>query len=89
MTGMDDNVTRLDDHRPHDVSYVTCMECAHDWVAVQLTAASGPLECSSCGAMAGERVQSGDPEWFIRYMSGLDPAKRTMVLLNEKRMRDV
>ena len=82
MTGMDDNVTRLDDHRPHDVSYVTCMECAHDWVAVQLAAVS-------CGAMAGERVQSGDIKWFIRYMSGPDPVKRTNVLLNEKRMADV
>jgi hypothetical protein len=83
------NVVRLDEHRPHTVKYVTCMNCAHDWVAVAPVGVTS-LECSECGAMEGEQVNHHDIEWFKRYMSPKfskkQQQKRTLVLLNAKRM---
>jgi hypothetical protein len=83
---MTNNVIGMADYRPHTTSYVTCMDCAHDWVAVAPASATGPLECSKCGAMSGEKVQYSNVEWFNRYMAGPDRTKRTLVLLNAKRM---
>jgi hypothetical protein len=31
---MSDNIVNLDDHRPHKATYVACLVCGHDWVAV-------------------------------------------------------
>jgi hypothetical protein len=83
---MTNNVTEMADYRPHITSYVTCMECANDWAAVAPETVMWPLECSACNAMAGERVQYDDPDWFKRYMAGPDPEKRTLVLLNAARI---
>ena len=83
---MTNNVIGMADYRPHTASYVTCMDCAHDWVAVAPKTVAEPLECSACGAMAGESVQYDDPAWFVRYMSGPNHTKRTLVLVNAKQM---
>jgi len=89
------NVVDLDDHRPHAAKYVACMACGHDWVAVS-PAGTALLECSKCGAMAGEPVAIHDFEWFRRFMAGprplrgkafkADQMKRTMVVMNAGRM---
>ena len=88
------NVVDLDDHRPHTAKYVACMACGHDWVAVS-PAGTALLECSKCGAMAGEPVAIHDCEWFRRFMAGLRPlrgkafkadqTKRTLVVMNAGR----
>jgi transcription elongation factor Elf1 len=83
---MKDKVVTLDDRRPHTSQYVTCMACAHDWIAVAPSVAKGPFECSKCGKMKGERVQYSDPEWFKRYMAGPDHTKRMLVLVNAKQI---
>lgn len=82
------NVTRLDDHRPHETAYVACMKCAHDWVAVFPPGAQ-PLKCIKCGEMAGETVHPHDLKWFKRFTSAgtkKDQHKRMMVLLNAARV---
>jgi hypothetical protein len=82
-------IINLDDHRPHEAQYVVCMKCAHDWVAVFPHAAKN-LECSECGEMSGEVVNYKDFGWFNNFMGRAknkkDQMKRTMVLLNAKRM---
>ena len=80
------NVIDLTERLPHSAMYVSCMECAKDWVAVVPKGVETGLECPACKAMAGERVRTGDFVWFKRYMAGPDQEKRTMVLLNAKRM---
>jgi len=86
------NVTKLDDHRPHEYQYVACMDCGHDWVAASPCALEHKLECSECGEQAGEVVDGGDMAWFQRFMSKAmgpkDQRKRSLVLLNKKRMKD-
>lgn len=86
---MSDNVINLDDHRPHEAQYVVCIRCAHDWVAVFPANIVG-LECSECGEMSGEPVNYHDGDWFNKFMgaskNNKDQMKRTMVLLNAKRM---
>lgn len=87
---MVDNVIRLDEHRPHEARYVACMKCAHDWVAV-FPVGVPVLECSACGEMAGEPVAYNDLKWFRRFidfkMDEKEQMKRTLVLLNAKRMK--
>lgn len=83
---MTDKVIALDDHRPHTATYVACMACAADWVAVSPVSAKVPLECPKCGAMEGEAVQPHSLDWFNRFMAGKDQKRRTMVLLNANRM---
>ena len=83
-------VISLDDHRPHSSRYVACMACAHDWVAVA-PATTLTLECPSCGLMEGESVRTADLSWLRRFMecspmSNKQRHKRTMVMLNAKRM---
>ena len=86
---MTDNVINLGDHRPHEARYVVCMKCAHDWTAVYPAGVTG-LECSECGEMAGEPVNYKDINWFRKFMdmskNKKDQMKRTLVLLNAKRM---
>jgi len=82
-------IIQLDDHRPHTAQYVACMKCAHDWVAVYPAGATN-LECSKCGEMSGEPVNYKDINWFRRFidfkMSEKEQRRRTLVLLNAKRM---
>lgn len=89
------NVVDLDDRRPHAAKYATCMACGHDWVAV-FPVDTALLECSSCGAMAGEPVAIHDYVWFRRFMAGAgalrgaafkaDYQKRKFVVLNAVRL---
>jgi len=83
------DVIPLSDHRPHGNHYVVCMDCARDWVAVVPKTAEWPLECPNCGEMSGEEVNWNDAAWFMRFMAGGDSEKRTLVLLNAKRMEDI
>jgi DNA-directed RNA polymerase subunit RPC12/RpoP len=83
------DVIPLGDHRPHGTHYVVCMDCAKDWVAVVPETAEWPLECPNCGEMSGDEVNWNDAEWFMRFMAGGDSEKRTLVLLNAKRMEDI
>lgn len=82
---MTDNVMSLDERRPHASAYVACMQCARDWVAV-FPPSAVPLECPSCGDLAGEPVDHQDIDWFKRFMAGKNKDKRTLVLLNAARM---
>lgn len=79
-------VVNIADRLPHRAEYVTCMNCAHDWIAAYPASCTGPLECSACGKMTGEPVRYDDPAWYTRYMSGPNQERRTLVLLNAKRM---
>jgi hypothetical protein len=45
------------DYRKHRAEYVTCMNCAADWIAV-FPVGAGPLECGKCGAMAQKPPKS-------------------------------
>ena len=82
-------IVNIDDHRPHEARYVACMKCANDWVAVYPAGVTG-LECPKCGEIAGEPVAYNDLAWFRRFidfkMSKKEERKRTLVLLNAKRM---
>ena len=84
------NVINLDDQRPHNSSYVACCGCGKDWVAVVDARHEGMLECPECGHMAGVVVEPNDNVFFAKYMNAAknknDRKRRTMVLLNAKRM---
>lgn len=80
------DIIDMTDRLPHGAHYVVCMSCAHDWAAVVPSRASWPLECGQCGKMKGEQVNFSDVDWFKRFMSGRNKQKRTLVLLNAKRM---
>lgn len=82
---MSAEVVNLDDYRPHEASYVACMACGKDWVAV-FPLTTKRLECPECGSMTGEPVQIHNPEWFKRFMRGKNTHHRTMVCLNAKMM---
>jgi len=81
---MTENIIQLSDHRPHDAQYVACMNCAHDWVAV-FPINTPALQCPKCGEMQGEEVNTSDPVWFNRFMSGKDRHRRTLVMINAGR----
>jgi hypothetical protein len=49
----DDNITRLDEHRPHRHGPVACTRCGHRWVAVVPDGTTDPLECPMCHQAAG------------------------------------
>lgn len=83
------DVINLDDHRPHTARYIVCMECAHDWVAVAPVGVVA-LECPQCAKLNGEEINYQNIDWFNRFMGvKMDKSermKRTLVLLNAKRM---
>ena len=82
------DVIKLEDYRPHEAQYVVCMSCGYDWVAVFPVGVT-KLECSDCGALAGETINYHDRDWFNRFMdtsSKEEQKRKTLVLLNAKRM---
>lgn len=93
MTGASrkSNVVSLDDHRPHNASYVACVGCGHDWPCIHPPEVE-TFECPECGAMAGAVVDTRDTAFFKRFMDAArdsaDTQRRTMVLLNAQRMID-
>ncbi|HEY7802982.1 MAG TPA: hypothetical protein VIC30_00875 [Orrella sp.] len=88
---MTKNIINLDDHRPHIIAYVACLECAKDWIAIA-PADTELFHCPDCDKLSGAVVDPGDAEFINDFMR---PAKtkaarikRTMVVLNAKRMVD-
>ncbi len=67
---MSDNIVNLDDRRPHQATYVACLVCGHDWVAV---APTGTLhfQCPSCQKMGGIAVEPDSPEFLNSYFKGV------------------
>jgi hypothetical protein len=88
---MSDNIVNLDDHRPHQATYVACLVCGHDWVAVA-PADTLHFRCPSCQKMGGIAVEPDSPEFLNSYFKGVrgkkENMRRTMVVLNAKRMMD-
>ena len=86
---MNDNVVKLDDHRPHQATYVACLACGKDWVAV---APSETLhfQCLICNTLSGVKVEPQNVDFFNAFMKPVkikeDRNKRTMVILNAERM---
>lgn len=88
---MTENVINLNDHRPHMTAYVACLECAKDWIAVA-PADTVIFCCPDCNKLSGAVVDPSNVEFINAFMR---PAKtkaarhkRTMVVLNAKRMID-
>ena len=86
---MTDNVITLNDHRPHQSTYVACLVCGKDWVAVA-PADTLHFMCPACQKMGGIAVEPSSPEFLNSYFKGIRSKKeitrRTMVVLNAKRM---
>ena len=86
---MTDNIISLDDYRPHMTAYVACLECAKDWIAVA-PADTLHFECPVCAKLSGVVVEPASPEFLNAFFRGVrgkkENMKRTMVLLNAKRM---
>ena len=86
---MSDNIVNIDDHRPHQVTYVACLVCGHDWVAVAPTDTLH-FQCPSCQKMGGIAVEPDNPEFINAYFKGIrnkkENMRRTMVVLNAKRL---
>ncbi|MGA0094802.1 MAG: hypothetical protein ACO3J2_11005 [Chthoniobacterales bacterium] len=85
------NVVSLDDRRPAASSYVACLSCGKDWVAVHWPDGER-FECPECGEMDGEIVAPMDTDFLSRFMNAAkndkDAKRRTLVMLNAKRMID-
>lgn len=88
---MSDNIVNLGDRRPHQATYVACLVCGHDWAAVAPTDTLH-FQCPSCQKMGGIAVEPNSPEFLNSYFKGVmgkeESMRRTMVVLNAKRMID-
>lgn len=86
---MSDNIINLGDHLPHQTSYVACLKCAKDWIAVA-PVITAHFECPDCLKLSGLVVDPQCPHFFNAFMRPAkrkaDKQKRTMVLLNAARM---
>jgi DNA-directed RNA polymerase subunit RPC12/RpoP len=88
---MTNNIVNIEDHRQHQTSYVACMDCGKDWIAVA-PANTMHFECPACAKTSGEVVDPSSAEFINAFMR---PAKtkaarhkRTIVVLNAQRMID-
>jgi hypothetical protein len=52
---MNDNVVKIDDHRPHQATYVACLACGKDWVAVA-PAETLHFQCLICNTQAASKL---------------------------------
>ena len=88
---MSDNIISLDEHRPHMSAYVACLECGKDWIAVA-PADTVHFECPVCSKLSGVVVEPSSPEFLNAFFRGVtrkkENTRRTMVVLNAKRMID-
>lgn len=88
---MSDNIVNLDDHRPHMAAYVACLECGKDWFAVA-PADTVIFCCPECDKLSGAVVDPSSAEFINLFMRPAKTkaarTKRTMVVLNAKRMID-
>jgi len=86
---MTDNITNLDDHRPHQTSYVACLDCGKDWIAVA-PVDTFHFECPDCRKLSGVVVDPRCPHFINAFMRQAkrkeERRKRTMVVLNANRM---
>ena len=86
---MTDNVINLDDHRPHQSTYVACLVCGKDWVAVA-PADTVHFECPVCHTLDGVEVKPASVEFLNSFFRGIkkkkELTKRALVVLNAKRM---
>jgi predicted RNA-binding Zn-ribbon protein involved in translation (DUF1610 family) len=88
---MSDNIINLDDHRPHQTSYVACFECGKDWVAVA-PVDTVHFQCPDCLKLSAMIVEPHSADFINAFMRPAkrkeDRQKRTMVVLNAARMID-
>jgi len=88
---MTDNIIILDEHRPHMSAYVACLDCGKDWIAVA-PADTVHFECPVCSKLSGVVVEPSSPEFLNAFFRGVtrkkENTRRTMVVLNAKRMID-
>jgi hypothetical protein len=88
---MSDNVISLDEYRPHIKAYVACLDCGKDWIAVA-PADTMHFQCPSCAKLSGVVVDPNSAEFLNAFFRGVrgkkENTKRTMVVLNAKRMID-
>ena len=88
---MTDNIIILDEHRPHMSAYVACLDCGKDWIAVA-PADTVHFECPACSKLSGVVVEPSSPEFLNAFFRGVtrkkENTRRTMVVLNAKRMID-
>lgn len=88
---MTENIITLDDYRPHQSSYVACLECGKDWFAVA-PADTLHFECPVCAKLSGVVVEPASTEFLNAFFRGVrskkENTKRTMVVLNAQRMID-
>ncbi len=86
---MTDNIVSLDDHRPHRTTYVACLQCGKDWIAVA-PADTLHFQCPKCLILSGLEVDPSSVEFINTFMRPAkrkaERDKRTMVLLNAQRM---
>ena len=86
---MTDNVINLDDRRPHQSTYVACLVCGKDWLAVA-PADVVHFECPVCRVLCGVEVKPASVDFLNAFFRGVkskkEQTKRTMVVLNAKRM---
>ena len=86
---MTDNVINLDDHCPHQSTYVACLVCGKDWVAVA-PADVVHFECPVCRVLCGVEVKPASVEFLNSFFRGIkskkELTKRSLVVLNAKRM---
>ena len=86
---MTDNIINLNDHRPRQTTYVACLVCGKDWVAVA-PADVVHFECPVCRALCRIEVKPDSLEFLNSFFRGIKKKKeltqRTLVVLNAKRM---
>jgi DNA-directed RNA polymerase subunit RPC12/RpoP len=88
---MTNNIVNMEDYRQHQTSYVACLDCGKDWIAVA-PANTMHFECPACEKLSAEVVDPSSADFINTFMR---PAKtkaarlkRTMVVINAQRMID-
>ena len=82
---MSDNIVSLNTYRPHQDTYVACLDCGKDWVASS-SADVVHFECPKCNTLSGVRVNPADQDFMNAFMRPAkrkaDKTQRTMVVIN-------
>lgn len=67
-----DNITNIDDFRPHAGGPAKCMNCKHEWEAITLKSKIHELECPECLHLTGEMIGQFIPSTLFQCGCGCE-----------------
>ena len=68
--GAGNNITNLDEYRPHLSGLARCLHCGHEWVSVSPVGMFAGLSCPQCNMEKGVRVGVAYPAEMLECDCG-------------------